>query len=67
MKLSKPIYPTDEQQQMLRKDKTDNYLRGAAVAVDTDLILDICILYTNEALTTDFSGRFVLLLAFVFF
>ena len=66
MKLSKPIYPTDEQQQMLRKDKTDNNLRGAAVAVDTDLILDICMLYTKEALA-DFSGRFVLLSAFVFF
>ena len=28
----------------------------ASVAVDTDLILDICMLYTNEALE-DFSGR----------
>ena len=40
----------------------DTNLRGgaaaavAAVAVDTDLILDICMLYTNEALA-DFFGR----------
>jgi hypothetical protein len=33
-------------------------LRGAAVPVDTDLILDILVLYTEEALW-DFSNRSV--------
>eukprot|EP01036_Dinobryon_divergens_P034662 gene34662-44818_t len=59
MRVSKPVYPTDEVQQLLHKSKMDTNLRGAAtavaVAVDTDLILDICMLYTNEALA-DFSG-----------
>ena len=67
MRVSKPVYPTDElQPQQLRHNSTmDTNLRGGAVAaavgvavaVDTDLILDICMLYTNEALA-DFSGRF---------
>eukprot|EP01036_Dinobryon_divergens_P035151 gene35151-45504_t len=62
MRASKPVYPTDElqQQQLPHKSKMDTNLRGAAaavasVAMDTDLILDICMLYTNEALA-DFSG-----------
>ena len=59
MRVSKPVYPLDV---LLHKSKMDTNLRGgataAAVAVemDTDLILDICMLYTNEALA-DFSGR----------
>jgi hypothetical protein len=64
MRVSKPVYPTDELQlqQLLHNIKMDTNLRGgpvaaAAVAVDTDLILDICMLYTNEALA-DFFGRF---------
>ena len=59
MKVSNPVSPPVEVQ--LHKNENDRSLRGAlvdsAAAVDTDLILDICMMYTNEALA-DFSGRF---------
>ena len=59
VKVSNPVTPTDELLQLLHSSsgsKTDKNLRGAAVVADSDLILDICIMYTNEALA-DFSGR----------
>ena len=45
-----------QQQQLHSDSRKDKMLRGAAVPVDTDLILDILVLYTEEALW-DFSNR----------
>ena len=58
MKVSNPVFPpVDTRQQQLHKSESDRNLRNAVVAaVDTDLILDICMIYTNEALA-EFSGR----------
>jgi hypothetical protein len=58
VKISNPLYPTAEIQQLLHnRRKESSLLRGAVVTVDTDLILDILVMYTNEALA-DYSGRF---------
>lgn len=57
MKVSNPVSPPVELQHQLRKSESDRNLRSAVVAaVDTDLILDICMIYTNEALA-ELSGR----------
>ncbi len=57
MPVSIPMLPPDESHQLLDMQISKNSLRGVNIAaVDTDLILDICMLYTNEALA-DYSGR----------
>lgn len=60
-KVSVPISPVEvemHQQQQHSDTRNDKMLRGAAIPVDTDLILDILVLYTEEALW-DFSYRSV--------
>ena len=58
MKISNPLSPTTEMlQQLLHNRRQDISSRGAVVAVDTDLILDILVMYSAEALA-DFSGRY---------
>ena len=57
MKVTNPLSPTTELlQQLSHNRRKDNSFRGAVVTVDTDLILDILVMYTAEALA-DFSGR----------
>lgn len=61
-KFSNPVVPSQEEMlNLLNNDKSNNdkRLRNYNDNMDdTDLILDILVLYTNEALN-DFSGRFV--------
>jgi len=66
MKVTNPLRPSELQQQtMMHNRKKDNSLRGAVVSVDTDLIMDIVVMYTSEALG-DFSGRYKIIFPFIY-
>ena len=54
-KFPNPVIPSPEMLQLMHPDN-EKTLRVVSLAVDTDLIVDVLIMYTSEALN-DFSGR----------
>jgi hypothetical protein len=58
-RLSIPVIPPKDY--MIRNSSGENLpVGGAAVVVDTDLIFDIVVLYTREALAVDYGGRLII-------